>query len=197
MKPPWKLATQLAVPRAFRHETAVDFGFVRIENRKQDVTLERKIFFTEPPLRNRLIEDADNFFRTNVFKSLKVLVRLCIVGGQVDFVFDNDLAIVDRQQYMTKAERQSYILACVQTNGRVSQFGCTEDTICKDFQELSGKGMVLRFHGGVEQMETPIAPEVGTTNQKIVEALPSDFTATVAAKLCEFPNVEVIMPGGD
>lgn len=154
-----------AVPRAFRHETAVDFGFVRIENRKQDVTLERKIFFTEPPLRNRLIEDADNFFRTNVFKSLKVLVRLCIVGGQVDFVFDNDLAIVDRQQYMTKAERQSYILACVQTNGSVSQFGCTEDTIRKDFQELSGKGMVLRFHGGVEQMETPIAPEVPPTRR--------------------------------
>lgn len=42
----------------------------------------------------------------------------------------------------------------------------------------------------------------GTTSQKIVEALPPDFTATVvtnaipiAAKPCEFPNVEAIMLG--
>ena len=141
---------------------------------------------------------------------------------------------------MTKQERHSYILECVRTNGRVTtnelvtKFSCKEDTIRKDFQELSGKGLVRRFHGGVEQTEKGVILyserssvqttvkealaqatipylldkhvlyiDGGTTNQKIVEALPRDFTATIvtnaipiAARLCEFPNVEAIILGG-
>lgn len=141
---------------------------------------------------------------------------------------------------MTKKERQNYILECVKKNGRittnelVSKFECTEDTIRKDFQEMSARGLVQRFHGGVQQTTKGVllyeersssqtaVKEIlaratvpylldkhvlyidgGSTNQKIVEALPHDFTATIvtnaipiAAKLCEFPNVEAIMLGG-
>ncbi|MGN0266315.1 MAG: DeoR/GlpR family DNA-binding transcription regulator [Lachnospiraceae bacterium] len=142
---------------------------------------------------------------------------------------------------MTKKERQAYILECVKSNGKITtnelvkRFECTEDTIRKDFQELSAKGLVQRFHGGVQQSEkkgvilyeersvtqTAVKERLaqatvpflldkhvlyidgGSTNQKIVEALPRDFAATIvtnaipiAAKLCEFPNVEAIMLGG-
>lgn len=141
---------------------------------------------------------------------------------------------------MTKKERHNYILEFVKKNGKVttnelvSQFDCTEDTIRKDFQEMSSKGLVQRFHGGVQQAEKGVllyeersASQIsvkellaqatvpyllnkhvlyidgGSTNQKIVEALPKDFTATIvtnaipiAAKLCEFPNIEAVMLGG-
>lgn len=141
---------------------------------------------------------------------------------------------------MTKRERQHYILDCVKNSGRittnelVAKFECTEDTIRKDFQELSARGLVQRFHGGVQQNEKGVllyeersasqtvvkemlaqaaVPYLldkhvlyidgGSTNQKIVESLPRDFAATIvtnaipiAAKLCEFPNVEAIMLGG-
>ena len=60
---------------------------------------------------------------------------------------------------MTKRDRHAYILDYIRKNGRittnelVSKFQCTEDTIRKDFQELTAKGLVQRFHGGVEQLE--------------------------------------------
>lgn len=141
---------------------------------------------------------------------------------------------------MTKRDRHAYILDYIRKNGRittnelVSKFQCTEDTIRKDFQELTAKGLVQRFHGGVEQLEKGViqykdrtitqaeAKEAlaaatvpflldkrflyidgGTTNQKIVEALPRDFAATIvtnaipiAEKLCDFPNVEAVILGG-
>ena len=56
---------------------------------------------------------------------------------------------------MLKKERQIYILEKVKREGRaitndlVEELGVAEDTIRKDFQELSKKGLVRRIHGGV------------------------------------------------
>ena len=60
---------------------------------------------------------------------------------------------------MLKKERQIYILEKVKREGRaitndlVEELGVAEDTIRKDFQELSKKGLVRRIHGGVLRME--------------------------------------------
>ena len=60
---------------------------------------------------------------------------------------------------MLKKERQIYILDKVEKEGRattkelVAELGVAEDTIRKDFQEMSAKGQVQRIHGGVLRIE--------------------------------------------
>ena len=60
---------------------------------------------------------------------------------------------------MLKQERQIYILEKVKKEGRattnelVQELGLAEDTIRKDFQEMSAKGLVKRIHGGVLKVE--------------------------------------------
>lgn len=60
---------------------------------------------------------------------------------------------------MLKKERQLYILELVERDGRATtndltaELGVTEDTIRKDFQELSAQGKVKRIHGGVLRIE--------------------------------------------
>lgn len=60
---------------------------------------------------------------------------------------------------MTKMERQLYILEKVEKEGKaitnevVAELGVAEDTIRKDFQELSAQGKVQRFHGGILRIE--------------------------------------------
>lgn len=60
---------------------------------------------------------------------------------------------------MLKKERQLAILEKVERDGRattndmVAEFGVAEDTIRKDFQEMSAKGLVKRIHGGVLRVE--------------------------------------------
>lgn len=60
---------------------------------------------------------------------------------------------------MLKKERQLYILGLVERNGRATtndltaELGVAEDTIRKDFQELSAQGKVKRIHGGVLKIE--------------------------------------------
>lgn len=142
---------------------------------------------------------------------------------------------------MLKKERQIYILDKVEKEGRattkelVAELGVAEDTIRKDFQEMSAKGQVQRIHGGVLRIEKKLLnfddritqqPSVkqelaesavgliegkkilyidgGTTNLKFAESLPSDFTGTIvtnspsiALALCRYPNVEVMMLGGN
>lgn len=56
---------------------------------------------------------------------------------------------------MLKRDRHIYILEKVEKEGRlltkdlVADLNIAEDTVRKDFQELSAKGKVQRFHGGV------------------------------------------------
>lgn len=60
---------------------------------------------------------------------------------------------------MTKKERQLYILEKVEKEGKaitnqvIAELGVAEDTIRKDFQELSAQGKVQRFHGGILRIE--------------------------------------------
>ncbi|MGL5434970.1 MAG: DeoR/GlpR family DNA-binding transcription regulator [Lachnospiraceae bacterium] len=60
---------------------------------------------------------------------------------------------------MLKKERQLYILELVEQDGRATtndltaELGVAEDTIRKDFQELSAQGKVKRIHGGVLRIE--------------------------------------------
>lgn len=60
---------------------------------------------------------------------------------------------------MLKKERQIYILEKVKKEGKattnelVQELGLAEDTIRKDFQEMSAKGLVTRIHGGVLKIE--------------------------------------------
>lgn len=60
---------------------------------------------------------------------------------------------------MMKQERHIYILEKLEKNGRVTtnelvaELGVAEDTIRKDFQEMSGKGLVKRIHGGILRIE--------------------------------------------
>lgn len=64
---------------------------------------------------------------------------------------------------MLKKERQMYILDRVEKDGRaitndlVKELSVAEDTIRKDFQELSAKGLVKRIHGGVLRIEKKIS----------------------------------------
>lgn len=61
---------------------------------------------------------------------------------------------------MLKKERQIYILEKVAKEGRAitndltAELGVAEDTIRKDFQELSAQGRVKRIHGGVLRIES-------------------------------------------
>lgn len=56
---------------------------------------------------------------------------------------------------MVKRERHLYILDKVEKEGRVltkdlvNELNLAEDTVRKDFQELSAQGKVQRFHGGI------------------------------------------------
>lgn len=141
---------------------------------------------------------------------------------------------------MLKKERQMYILEKVEKNGRattnelVEELGVAEDTIRKDFQEMSKQGLVTRIHGGVLRQEKGLIdfndriheqPSVkeqlartaaellkevhilyldgGTTNLKLAEALPEEFSGTIvtnspaiATALCPYSNVQVMLLGG-
>lgn len=65
---------------------------------------------------------------------------------------------------MVKRERQQYILDRVEKEGRVltkdliAEFHIAEDTVRKDLQELSARGKVQRFHGGVRRIEDKPKP---------------------------------------
>lgn len=81
---------------------------------------------------------------------------------------------------MMKKERQNYILDRVRKDGRITtkelveELGLAEDTIRKDFQDLSSQGLVQRVHGGVLRLEeeesemsasqTPAQTQNSTTN---------------------------------
>ncbi len=60
---------------------------------------------------------------------------------------------------MLKKERRNYILDRVRRDGRITtkelveELGLAEDTIRKDFQDLSAQGLVQRVHGGVLRLE--------------------------------------------
>lgn len=60
---------------------------------------------------------------------------------------------------MLRAERLNFILEKVGKDGKVTtneivaELGLTKDTIRKDFQELSNKELVIRFHGGIQRLE--------------------------------------------
>lgn len=60
---------------------------------------------------------------------------------------------------MMKKERQLYILDKVAREGRiltkdlVAELQIAEDTVRKDFQELSAQGKVQRFHGGILRIQ--------------------------------------------
>jgi DeoR/GlpR family transcriptional regulator of sugar metabolism len=64
---------------------------------------------------------------------------------------------------MIKSERHQLILDRVEKNGivitkeLVTELKVAEDTIRKDFQELSSKGLVRRVHGGVLKIENKIS----------------------------------------
>lgn len=142
---------------------------------------------------------------------------------------------------MVKKERQNYILERVEKEGRVltkelvEEFHLTEDTVRKDFQELSAQGKVQRFHGGVLRIadkprsfsdriaEQPTVKQKlavkaveyildknvlyidgGTTNLKLAESIPENYRGTVitnapavALTLCDHPNIEVTLIGGE
>lgn len=82
---------------------------------------------------------------------------------------------------MMKQERQQLILDRVAKDGRVTtnelvaELGLAEDTIRKDFQELSKKGLVKRVHGGVLRIENELrdvesrAAEHPTVKQALAE----------------------------
>lgn len=61
---------------------------------------------------------------------------------------------------MLKKERQQYILKRVNEQGSAitieltKELGVSEDTIRKDFQELSRSGKVIRIHGGILKMDS-------------------------------------------
>lgn len=63
---------------------------------------------------------------------------------------------------MLKEERLKFILQRVNTEGRAAtnelkeELGVSEDTIRKDFQELSRTGKVIRVHGGVLRSEDTV-----------------------------------------
>ena len=65
---------------------------------------------------------------------------------------------------MNKNQRQHHIIQLIQqsneqkmleTRELAEQFGVSEMTVRRDFQELSHKGLVRRQHGGVSQSVTP------------------------------------------
>ena len=91
---------------------------------------------------------------------------------------------------MLKKERQIYILEKVKREGRaitndlVEELGVAEDTIRKDFQELSKKGLVRRIHGGVLRMENNIIDfnERITMNPTIKQQLAMKATELISLK---------------
>ena len=91
---------------------------------------------------------------------------------------------------MLKKERQIYILEKVKREGRaitndlVEELGVAEDTIRKDFQELSKKGLVRRIHGGVLRMENNIIDfnERITMNPTIKQQLAMKATELISGK---------------
>ena len=146
---------------------------------------------------------------------------------------------------MLKKERQLYILKKVEKEGLVitnelkEELGVTEDTIRKDFQQLSAQGKVKRIHGGVLRIEKNIEKNVrrfderveeqavvkerlaqkalelianeyviyidaGTTNLKLAELMPEDYTGTIITNaptiglaLCKCSNARINMIGGE
>ena len=99
---------------------------------------------------------------------------------------------------MLKKERQIYILEKVKKEGRavtndlVEELNVAEDTIRKDFQELSAKGLVRRIHGGVLRIESELLDfnERITQNPSIKQQL-----AIKATELIHDKNV-IYIDGG-
>lgn len=79
---------------------------------------------------------------------------------------------------------------CVQRDGRVmtkdvvARFHLAEDTVRKDFQELSALGKVRRFHGGVTRIEEE-EPQAGLPADR-----PIDQPKSFAARIAEQPTVK-------
>lgn len=78
---------------------------------------------------------------------------------------------------MLKKERRDYILARVRRDGRITtkelveELGLAEDTIRKDFQDLSAKGLVLRVHGGVLRLEGETGDTDAQSTAKILQEI--------------------------
>lgn len=78
----------------------------------------------------------------------------------------------ERRRIMLKQERQLYILRKVGENGKVTtnelveELNIAQDTIRKDFQELSAKGLVVRVHGGIMKIDHQITTFAERANIK-------------------------------
>ncbi|MDR2976403.1 MAG: DeoR/GlpR family DNA-binding transcription regulator [Streptococcaceae bacterium] len=91
---------------------------------------------------------------------------------------------------MLKKERQIYILKKVNRDGRAitndltEELGVAEDTIRKDFQELTAKGLVRRVHGGVLRIESSVLQykERLISNTAVKEELVKEAVKLVADK---------------
>lgn len=131
---------------------------------------------------------------------------------------------------MLKSERQQTILKIVEQNGKaetnslVKRFNVTEDTIRKDFANLSKQGLVKRTHGGVMKLQGVLDYEYrltqdvaskkriakvicsylvnfktifidsGSTNQIIAEELMKQFSGTV---ITNSPSVALSLSRND
>lgn len=88
---------------------------------------------------------------------------------------------------MLKKERQNYILDRVAREGRittnelVAELGLAQDTIRKDFQELSARGLVQRVHGGVLRLEGQQTPKYGFPGTPDLQDAPVDRTGARSA----------------
>lgn len=103
---------------------------------------------------------------------------------------------------MMKKERQKYILDRVKTEGRITtkelveKFGLAEDTIRKDLQELSAKGLVQRVHGGVLRLDDTGRDELPETNGSGREQRVNPVTDPVARhtdfyeRVTQYPEVK-------
>lgn len=122
------------------------------------------------------------------------------------------------------------------TNDLTHDLGVAEDTIRKNFQELSAKGLVRRIHGGVLRIESSVLNyneriitntsvkealakeatglvsdkhvlyiDAGTTNLKLTEVLPKDYSGTIITNspstalsaLNNLPKAKVYIIGGE
>ena len=76
---------------------------------------------------------------------------------------------------MLKKERQLYILKKVEKEGLVitnelkEELGVTEDTIRKDFQQLTAQGKVKRIHGGVLRIEKNVEKNAKRFDDRVEE----------------------------
>lgn len=91
---------------------------------------------------------------------------------------------------MLKKERQLYILKKVEKEGLVitnelkEELGVAEDTIRKDFQQLSAQGKVKRIHGGVLRIEKNVEKGIKNFDDRVEEQV--TVKEKLAKKALEF-----------